>query len=130
MFPASWILAIPAARWSLRSGRLGPKIFGTFLAFSFFFWIITVVKGRMPDSIFGATATVVRFQARTYGYFFMLTSVYPGGALGDTGADGRPVEVAVSNDVEGKPLVQVPGGVDVRRRSAGSRRTWQDRPAG
>ena len=63
---------------------------------SFFFWIITVVKGRMPDSIFGATATVVRFQARTYGYFFMLTSVYPGGALGDTGADGRPVEVAVS----------------------------------
>lgn len=63
---------------------------------SFFFWIITLVKGRMPDSIFGASAAVVRYQIRVAGYFSMITSVYPGGALGDTGPDGSPVDVAAS----------------------------------
>lgn len=77
------------------------SILSTALAFgwqvlSFFFWIITLVKGRMPDSIFGATAAVIRFQARVNGYLYLLTSVYPGGMLGDTGPGGVAVEVAES----------------------------------
>ncbi len=63
---------------------------------SFFFWIITLVKGRMPDSIFGASAAVIRYQTRLAGFFSMVTSVYPGGVLGDTGPDGSPVDAAVS----------------------------------
>jgi len=63
---------------------------------SFVFWIITVVKGQMPDSIFGATAAVLRFQTRLIAYFSMVTSVYPGGLLGDTGPQGQRVDAPVS----------------------------------
>ena len=63
---------------------------------SFFFWIITLVTGQMPDSIFGATAAVLRYVARTLAYFSMVTSVYPGGVLGDTGPDGHRVDAPVS----------------------------------
>lgn len=63
---------------------------------SFFFWMITLVKGRMPESIFGATAATIRYAVRTAGFFAMVTSVYPGGVFGDTAPDGSRVEVAES----------------------------------
>jgi hypothetical protein len=43
------------------------------LVFSFITWIVTLVNGKMPDSFFGATAAVIRFEARTYAYVVMLT---------------------------------------------------------
>jgi hypothetical protein len=71
--------------------------------FSFITWLITLVTGRMPDSIFGASAATIRYQARFYGYVAMLTSVYPGGALGDKGPDGRPWPTSVSGTVDLAP---------------------------
>ncbi|MBW8826108.1 MAG: DUF4389 domain-containing protein [Acidobacteria bacterium] len=50
---------------------------------AFFFWIIALVKGRLPKGIFEAVAVVQRYIARVYGYLFMLTPTYPSGLFGD-----------------------------------------------
>lgn len=49
-----------------------------------FIWLIVLVAGRMPVSLFGATAAVLRFEARSYAYFVMLTGKYPGELFGDS----------------------------------------------
>jgi hypothetical protein len=48
-----------------------------------FIWLIVLVKGEMPLSLFGALAAVLRYQARFYAYYMMLTSKYPGELFGD-----------------------------------------------
>ena len=49
----------------------------------FFIWLIILISGRMPSSVFEAEATVLRYQARVYSWLLMLPSVYPGGLFGD-----------------------------------------------
>ena len=49
-------------------------------------WCTTLVTGRLPDTLFGAFAAVLRYQARFQGYLMMLTSVYPAALLGDVDA--------------------------------------------
>jgi len=49
-------------------------------------WFMVLVTGELPVSLFEATRTVVRYQARLYAYFSMLTPEYPWGAMGDTNA--------------------------------------------
>jgi hypothetical protein len=66
-------------------------------------WIITLVAGRLPDTLFGAIAAVVRYQARYTGFSMMLTSEYPGDIFGDRGPDGRRLEGAVSGTLEAQP---------------------------
>jgi hypothetical protein len=63
---------------------------------AFVVWLIVLVAGRPPDNLYQAMAAVVRFAARVNGYFFMLTSTYPGGLFGDSGgpADVGPGGVA------------------------------------
>jgi hypothetical protein len=47
-------------------------------------WVITLITGRLPRSLHAAYLAVVRYQARVYGYgFLMLTPTYPGGLYGD-----------------------------------------------
>lgn len=67
---------------------------------AFFIWLIVLVAGRMPTTIFGAVAAVIRFQARTYAYALMLTGKYPGELFGDQALSGAP----------GWPPVAPPGG--------------------
>jgi hypothetical protein len=57
-------------------------IYGQAIA-SFFIWLIVLVSGRMPESLHQATAAVVRWFARVQGFYWMLTSEYPGGLFGD-----------------------------------------------
>lgn len=52
-------------------------------AASFVIWLIVLVHGRMPASLFDAEAAVLRYQARVYAYAFMLTGKYPGELFGD-----------------------------------------------
>ena len=68
-------------------------------AFGFITWIITLVTGRMPDAIFGASAAAIRWQTRMNAYFWMLTSYYPSDLLGDKDALGKRMEVTVSGTV-------------------------------
>jgi hypothetical protein len=46
-------------------------------------WLIVLITGRMPESLYQATAAVVRWLARVQGFYWMLTSEYPGGLFGD-----------------------------------------------
>ena len=90
------ILVIPA---NVVAGVLtyGLAIFGVVI------WIATLILGRVPDSFFGATAATIRWQARTSGYFTMLTSYYPSNVLGDKDTLGRRLEGSTSGT-----LVQLP----------------------
>ena len=51
---------------------------------SVFIWLIVLVNGSMPLSLFGAVAAVLRFQARVSAYAMMITGQYPGELFGDT----------------------------------------------
>ncbi len=55
---------------------------GTALA-GVFIWLIVLVAGRMPLSLFAATAAVLRFRVRYNTYAMMLTGKYPGELFGD-----------------------------------------------
>jgi hypothetical protein len=71
------ILAIPAVI------VLGTAIYGMGVL-SFFFWLIALFAGRLPNSLHQAIAAVLRLQFRFYGYFFMVTGDYPWwGLFGD-----------------------------------------------
>jgi hypothetical protein len=50
---------------------------------AFFVWLIALVMGRLPQPVFDATASVVRYQSRYYAFAAMLTARYPGGLFGD-----------------------------------------------
>jgi hypothetical protein len=49
----------------------------------FFVWLIVLIRGRMPRSLFEAVAATVRFQIRTVAYLSLLTAAYPAGLFGD-----------------------------------------------
>jgi hypothetical protein len=88
---------------------------------AFFIWLIVLVKGEVPPSLFAALAAVLRYQARFYAYYMMLTSKYPGELFGDQPApidsswtsagapssipplDGTPVGFAMS-ETAAQPL--------------------------
>jgi uncharacterized membrane protein YgcG len=50
---------------------------------AFITWLIVLVTGQMPNSLHGATSSVVRYTSRCIGYFWMLTAEYPKGLYGD-----------------------------------------------
>lgn len=49
----------------------------------FVVWLIVLINGRMPDALHAAISSVLRYIIRYLGYFFLLTSEYPGGLYGD-----------------------------------------------
>jgi hypothetical protein len=75
------ILVIPAA---VVQGVLGT---GAQL-FSIASWFAILFSGQMPPSIFEAERAVLRYQARVYAYFWMLTPEYPAAVLGDATPPG------------------------------------------
>ena len=76
----------------------------------FFIWLIVLITGRMPSSIFEALAVVLRYQVRAYAYFGMLTSEYPRNLFGDAeaaahepGPDDEPLLPPVGDPTLGLP---------------------------
>ena len=57
--------------------------YGAGTLMSFIAWLITLVAGRLPASFHQAFTAVVRYWARYYAYWWMLTPAYPGGLFGD-----------------------------------------------
>ena len=58
-------------------------------------WVLILVMGRVPQPLFDATASAVRYQTRYFAYAAMLTARYPGGLFGDVGAPSEPPPVGV-----------------------------------
>jgi Domain of unknown function (DUF4389) len=57
--------------------------YGALTLVQFVSWLIVLISGQMPDTLYRALAAVLRYQARVYGFACMLTSAYPGGLYGD-----------------------------------------------
>jgi hypothetical protein len=53
-------------------------------------WLIVLIAGRMPETLYAALAAVLRYQARISGYMLLLTSAYPSGLFGDRPDPGEP----------------------------------------
>jgi hypothetical protein len=51
-------------------------------------WLVTLVTGKLPDSLHLAFTAVLRYHFRYYCYWQLLTPTYPGGLFGD--AAGAP----------------------------------------
>jgi hypothetical protein len=67
--------------------------YGALTIFQFASWLIVLIKGQMPDTIYQAMAAVLRYQVRVLGFAVMLTSAYPADLFGDTdlaGPYGQP----------------------------------------
>jgi Domain of unknown function (DUF4389) len=57
--------------------------YGALTIFQLVSWVITLITGRLPDPLYQAMAAVLRYQARTLGFAWMLTSAYPAALFGD-----------------------------------------------
>ncbi|WP_169812518.1 DUF4389 domain-containing protein [Nocardia acidivorans] len=58
---------------------------------SFFIWLIVLITGRMPRSVFEATTAIMRTELRTQAYTYLLTPAYLKGVFGDqTGVPADP----------------------------------------
>jgi hypothetical protein len=53
-------------------------------------WVVELVLGRIPVTLFEANAAVLRFALRCQAYGYMLTSAYPKKLFGDGSATGAP----------------------------------------
>lgn len=57
---------------------------------SLILWLIVLIAGRMPATLFLATSATVRYQVRYQTYLVMLTSAYPKKLFGDAPAGSEP----------------------------------------
>lgn len=68
--------------------------FGTAFV-GFFAWIITLIRGTLPEPIHNAFAASIRFQTRVSAYGWLVQDPYPRGLFGDQD-NNSPVEQAES----------------------------------
>lgn len=64
--------------------------YGALTIVQFVSWLVVLISGQMPYTLYQALAAVLRYQARVIGFACMLTSAYPGGLYGDPMAVGTP----------------------------------------
>ncbi|MFI5806655.1 DUF4389 domain-containing protein [Streptomyces sp. NPDC051561] len=65
-------------------------------AVSWVFWLVTLVLGRLPAPLYGATAAVVRYNMRLSAYAYLLTPAYPKHLFGEARpAASAPVHSSV-----------------------------------
>ncbi|MQY02674.1 DUF4389 domain-containing protein [Actinomadura macrotermitis] len=76
MIPAVIVLNVVASGWAFAG---------------FVIWLVVLVKGRMPQALFEATAAVLRYTTRFGAYGMMLSSAYPKGLFGDEEGSGPRV---------------------------------------
>jgi len=86
-----FILAIPAAV------LLGLLSYGVAAA-GLVIWLIVLIAGTMPEALHAAIAAVIRFGARFYGYFYLMSGTYPAGLFGDPAGTGPPGQPAVAGE--------------------------------
>lgn len=48
-------------------------------------WLVTIIRGRLPESLHWTFAAVLRYQVRGFAYATMLTDQYPWQLFGDSG---------------------------------------------
>jgi hypothetical protein len=77
-----FILVIPA------SIVAGVAIYGLETIALFVIWLIMLITGRMPASLYEAASAVLRYSTRVTGYLYLLTSEYPRGLFGDQAGPG------------------------------------------
>ena len=94
------ILVIPAA---IVAGLLA---WGGWTIVLFVTWLIVLVTGTMPASLYQAYAAVLRYYSRYLGYLLMLTSEYPSEIFGDRLSPGQ---LAVAEGSPGYPAAGLPG---------------------
>jgi Domain of unknown function (DUF4389) len=77
-------VAIPASVFSqiVWYGLTTPLIIGV--------WVVVLVRGSMPPSLYLPYAALVRYLARFHSWFAMLNSEYPWGMLGDRTTPATP----------------------------------------
>jgi Domain of unknown function (DUF4389) len=90
------LVAIPAA---IVTGLAASGL----AALSIVAWLITLVTGQLPPALHQAGAAIVRYAARYYGFFFMVTGEYPRGLYGDSPAP----------DLSSAPDLSAESGIDV-----------------
>jgi hypothetical protein len=66
--PASILAGLVVAGWSVAA---------------FVIWLLVLVAGRVPGSLFDATTAVLRYNMRTTAYTWLVTAAYPWGLFGD-----------------------------------------------
>jgi len=93
------VLAVPAA---IVASLLGSGL----TVAGFFLWLIVLIKGRVPQPVFDATGSVVRYQTRFYGYLALMTARYPSGVYGDPGDPAEPS--AAPPDAASAPIINRP----------------------
>jgi hypothetical protein len=59
---------------------------------AFFIWLVVLLLGRVPGSLFDATTALLRYYLRYYAYSYLLTAEYPWGLFGDRPTSGGPGE--------------------------------------
>jgi hypothetical protein len=100
------ILAIPAGVFAqiVQYGLTLPLLFGM--------WIVVIVTGSMPASLYDTYASLLRYQARLHSWFLMITSEYAWGMLGDfvppPPASGPPPLGAISGSTPATPAAAPP----------------------
>ena len=81
-------------------------------------WLIVLISGEMPYTLYWALAAVLRFRARVYGFACMLTSAYPGGLYGD------PMTAGTSGFQAGLGRLRPMGTARPRRKPRWRRGSW------
>jgi Domain of unknown function (DUF4389) len=97
------------------------------LVLSFFSWLIALVSGQLPPAMHESGAAIVRYTARYAGFFYMLTSEYPRGLYGDSGAAAGPY--AATPDLTAGPDLSAGPGVATEPGFAGGAQIGQEAQA-
>lgn len=92
--PASILSTLVVAGWSLAA---------------FVIWLLVLVAGRVPGSLFDATTAVLRYNMRTTAYTWLVTAAYPLGLFGDRPVPTGPPAPAAGPGTAGAPAEAVPG---------------------
>lgn len=71
--PAALLVVVVSYGWMALSGPL---------------WVITLVRGQLPDAAQEAGSAALRYLVRSSAYWLMLTDTYPGGLWGDRSSAG------------------------------------------
>ena len=86
--------------------------YGLTAPLSFVMWIVVIVTGRMPPSLYDTYSSLLRYLARLHAWFSMVTSEYAWGMLGDfvppPPAVSPPPLGAVSGGAQTVPLQPPP----------------------
>jgi hypothetical protein len=69
---------------------VGTVALAGWFVLSLFFWLAALVKGRLPDSVRGATTAILRYLGRTWLFYGLVTNAYPTKLYGDAAAADTP----------------------------------------